>query len=68
MGLAITQCMALTWMMQWGIRQSAEVVNQLMSVERLLEYTLLPSETVSITLLLFVINIKQIFYRKFQKR
>ena len=44
-GLAITQAMALTGMMQWGIRQSAEVVNQLMSVERLLEYRDLNSET-----------------------
>lgn len=37
-GLAITQVMALTGMLQWGIRQSAEVANQLMSVERVLEY------------------------------
>lgn len=37
-GLAITQAMALTGMLQWGIRQSAEVANQLMSVERILEY------------------------------
>lgn len=37
-GLAITQTMALTGLLQWGIRQSAEVANQLMSVERILEY------------------------------
>uniref|UniRef100_A0A0P6IW43 Putative abc transporter c family member n=1 Tax=Aedes aegypti TaxID=7159 RepID=A0A0P6IW43_AEDAE len=37
-GLAITQAMALTGMLQWGIRQSAEVANFMMSVERLLEY------------------------------
>ncbi|XP_055306698.1 ATP-binding cassette sub-family C member 4-like [Sitodiplosis mosellana] len=37
-GLAITQAMSLTGMMQWGIRQSAEISNQLMSVERVLEY------------------------------
>lgn len=37
-GLAITQAMFLTGMIQWGVRQSAEVANQLMSVERLLEY------------------------------
>lgn len=43
-GLAITQAMALTGIVQWGIRQSAEVSNQLMSVERVLEYTSLPAE------------------------
>lgn len=37
-GLAITQSMALTMMLQWGIRQSAEVMNQMMGVERILEY------------------------------
>ncbi|XP_059613900.1 ATP-binding cassette sub-family C member 4-like [Phlebotomus argentipes] len=37
-GLAITQAMALTGFLQWGIRQSAEVANQLMSVERVMEY------------------------------
>lgn len=30
--------MTLTGMLQWGIRQSAEATNQLMSVERILEY------------------------------
>lgn len=44
MGLAITQVMALTGMVQWGMRQSAEVTNQLMSVERVLEYTELTPE------------------------
>lgn len=43
-GLAITQVMSLTGMVQWGIRQSAEVANQLMSVERILEYKLLDQE------------------------
>lgn len=38
--------MMLTFMMQWGIRQSAEVSNQLMAVERILEYTQLPPEKV----------------------
>lgn len=37
-GLGITQAMALTGLLQWGIRQSAEVSNQMMSVERMLEY------------------------------
>lgn len=31
-GLAITQSMALTGLLQWGIRQSAEAANQLMAV------------------------------------
>ncbi|KAJ8951065.1 hypothetical protein NQ318_003763 [Aromia moschata] len=44
-GLAITQAAALTGIVQWGLRQSAEVANQLMSVERVLEYTNLPQET-----------------------
>lgn len=29
----------MTGMIQWGMRQNAEVANQLMSVERVLEYT-----------------------------
>lgn len=37
-GLAITQAMSLTGMLQWGIRQSAEVSNHMMAVERVLEY------------------------------
>ena len=44
MGLAITQSISLTSLIQWGIRQSTEVSNQLMSVERVLEYSQLPSE------------------------
>lgn len=43
-GLAITQAAALTGLVQWGLRQSAEVANQAMSVERVLEYTKLPDE------------------------
>ncbi|XP_039312865.1 probable multidrug resistance-associated protein lethal(2)03659 isoform X2 [Solenopsis invicta] len=43
-GLAITQIMAMTGMIQWGMRQSAEVVNQLMAVERVFEYIQLPTE------------------------
>ncbi|XP_058800160.1 probable multidrug resistance-associated protein lethal(2)03659 [Phymastichus coffea] len=44
-GLAITQVMSLTGLLQWGIRQSAEVTNQLMSVERVLEYAQLTCES-----------------------
>ncbi|EZA62696.1 putative multidrug resistance-associated protein, partial [Ooceraea biroi] len=43
-GLAITQVMALTGMIQWGMRQSAEVANQMMAVERVLEYIQLEPE------------------------
>ncbi|XP_069672860.1 ATP-binding cassette sub-family C member 4-like [Periplaneta americana] len=43
-GLAITQSMALVGMMQWGMRQSAEVANQMMSVERIVEYKYTPEE------------------------
>ncbi|XP_044751806.1 ATP-binding cassette subfamily C member 4-like [Coccinella septempunctata] len=43
-GLAITQAMALTGIVQWGMRQSAEITNQLLSVERVLEYDTLEKE------------------------
>lgn len=44
MGLAITQATGLTGMLQWGIRQMAEMENQMTSVERVLEYTAVESE------------------------
>lgn len=43
-GLAITQVLTLTATIQWAIRQSAEVANHLMSVERILEYKQLEQE------------------------
>jgi len=36
--------MGMTGVIQWGIRQSAEVVNQMMAVERVLEYIQLVPE------------------------
>lgn len=44
-GLAITQAMTMTGMLPWGVRQSAEVTNQLMAVERVLEYCGLEPES-----------------------
>lgn len=43
-GLAITQVLTLTATIQWSIRQTAEVANYLMSVERILEYKQLDKE------------------------
>lgn len=37
-GLVITQAMSLATLLQWGVRHSAEVSNQLTSVERIVEY------------------------------
>ncbi|XP_011642194.1 probable multidrug resistance-associated protein lethal(2)03659 [Pogonomyrmex barbatus] len=43
-GLSITQIMALTNMLQWGIRQTAELESQLTSIERIIEYSRLEEE------------------------
>ncbi|XP_016982738.1 probable multidrug resistance-associated protein lethal(2)03659 [Drosophila rhopaloa] len=43
-GLAILHSTTMTGMCQWGMRQTAELENQMTSVERVLEYTEQPSE------------------------
>lgn len=44
MGLAISQALILTGMVQFGIKQSAQMVSHMTSIERLLQYTKLPKE------------------------
>ncbi|XP_046428417.1 ATP-binding cassette sub-family C member 4-like [Neodiprion fabricii] len=48
-GLAISQCLTLTGLVQYGIRLFAMVVAQMISVERVLQYTNLPKEKVVVT-------------------
>ncbi|CAG2174557.1 unnamed protein product [Oppiella nova] len=43
-GLALSMALGVTGMTQWGVRQSAEVENQMTSVERIVEYSRLESE------------------------
>ncbi|XP_014467791.1 PREDICTED: multidrug resistance-associated protein 4-like [Dinoponera quadriceps] len=43
-GLVITQIMAITGYIQFGMRQNAEVANQMMAVERVIDYIQLPPE------------------------
>lgn len=43
-GLAIMQCISMIGMCQWGMRQTAELENQMTCVERVVEYANQPSE------------------------
>jgi len=49
LGLALTLLIMLAGLFQWTVRQSAEIVNQMISVERVAGYTQLPSEAPLIT-------------------
>jgi len=43
-GLTITQTISLTSIIQWGVRQTSVLENQMTAFERVLEYTDLPQE------------------------
>lgn len=43
-GLAISTALALTGNMQWGVRQATEMETYMTSVERVIQYSKLPSE------------------------
>lgn len=43
-GLAISQSLIMTGMLQHGIKQATDVITQMTSVERVLQYTKLPKE------------------------
>lgn len=43
-GLVISQSLILTGMLQFGVRQTAEVASNMISVERVLQYTKLEKE------------------------
>jgi hypothetical protein len=43
-GLALSHVLQLTGMLQWWVRQTTEVENNMTSVERLVEYSQLPQE------------------------
>ena len=48
-GLMLSYCLQLLGLIQWAVRQSAEVENLMVSAERCLEYCKLPSEPPEIT-------------------
>ncbi len=44
MGLALSYTLQLSGLMQWAVRQTAEAENEIVAVERILQYTELPQE------------------------
>jgi ATP-binding cassette subfamily C (CFTR/MRP) protein 4 len=56
-GLAITQIMWVISMVEWGMRRTAEMSNQMMSVERVLEYKQITSEETTNNR--FTLNLKE---------
>lgn len=74
-GLAVTQAMNLTGPVQWGVRQCAETSNQMMAVERILEYKGLKPEKQPTKAILLpkdwpsqgCIEFRNVFYRYFSE-
>lgn len=72
-GLAISQSLILTGMLQHGMRQIADVVSQMTCVERVVEYTTLPKEVIQtaagtnvcITILIFIFNTRDCLITRF---
>ncbi|XP_055306876.1 ATP-binding cassette sub-family C member 4-like [Sitodiplosis mosellana] len=70
-GLAVTQALNLTGVVQWGVRECAEVSTQMMAVERVLEYCGLepekqPSKPVTVSIdwpSKGCIEFRNVFYR-----
>ncbi|KRT79574.1 ABC transporter ATP-binding protein, partial [Oryctes borbonicus] len=64
-GLAVSQAMILTGMLQFGVRQSTDMVNQMTSVERVLDYTEIESEETDVGGKSIIMNIN---YNSIAKR
>ena len=50
MGLALSYTLQLSGLMQWAVRQTAEAENEIVAVERILQYTELPQEPPTVAL------------------
>ena len=49
-GLALSYTLQLSGLMQWAVRQTAEAENEIVAVERILQYTELPQEPPTVAL------------------